>query len=155
MAADVADHEGICGGPAPTRLLPGGSSTMSPEMDDLIRHGIEARKDWRAYHTAAEEAHPRYHNRPECWDGSLIEDNDIREGTDDRPLCDECRSSKRAPGRSRPSSMPWDRVPPPPQTRMRGESRPTLLPAHGDGGPTARLSSMPGAPARVVGSDQS
>jgi hypothetical protein len=64
-------------------------------MDNLIRYGIEARKDWGAYHTTSEEAHPRYHNRPDCEDGSKIEDKDLRAGTDDRPLCDKCRSAQR------------------------------------------------------------
>jgi hypothetical protein len=64
-------------------------------MDDLIRYGVEARKDWSAYHTAAEEASPRYHNRPDCVDGSAIEDKDIRAGTGGRPLCDKCRSAQR------------------------------------------------------------
>ncbi|MGD0862609.1 MAG: hypothetical protein ABSA21_07585 [Candidatus Limnocylindrales bacterium] len=65
-------------------------------MDDLIRHGVEARKDWSAYHTAAEEEHPRYHNRPDCEDGSRIEDKNIRAGTDYRPLCDKCRAAQRS-----------------------------------------------------------
>jgi hypothetical protein len=64
-------------------------------MDDLVSHGIEARADWRAYHSALEEADPRYHNRPDCVDGALIEDENIREGTDARPLCDKCRSSEK------------------------------------------------------------
>jgi len=64
-------------------------------MDDLIRHGVEARKDWSAYHTAAEEEHPRYHNRPDCVDGRKIADENIREGTADRPLCDVCRSAQK------------------------------------------------------------
>jgi len=59
-------------------------------MDDLIRHGVEARKDWDAYHTAVEEERPRYHNRPDCEDGSKIADKDIRPGTGSRPLCDKC-----------------------------------------------------------------
>ena len=47
-------------------------------MDDLIRHGMEARVDWRAYHTVFEEPSPRYHNRPDCADGAEIEDRNIR-----------------------------------------------------------------------------
>jgi hypothetical protein len=65
-------------------------------MDDVIRHGIEARKDWSAYYTVAQELDPRYHNRPDCVDGSRIADKDIRAGTDDRPLCDKCRQSQRS-----------------------------------------------------------
>lgn len=64
-------------------------------MDDVIRHGVEARQDWSAYYTALEEAHPRYHNRPNCEDGALIEDKDIRAGTDNRPLCEKCRNSQK------------------------------------------------------------
>ncbi len=64
-------------------------------MDDLIRHGVEARKDWSAYYTITEEAFPRYHNRPDCVDGAAIEDKNIRAGTDGRPLCDKCRSFQR------------------------------------------------------------
>jgi len=63
-------------------------------MDNLISHGIEARSDWRAYHSAIEEADPRYHNRPDCVDGAAIEDENIREGTADRPLCDKCHSAE-------------------------------------------------------------
>lgn len=63
-------------------------------MDDLIRHGVEARADWRAYYSAAEEADPRYHNRPDCVDGAAIEEENIREGTDHRPLCDKCHSAE-------------------------------------------------------------
>ncbi len=64
-------------------------------MDNLIRHGIEARKDWSSYHTAATETVPRYHNRPDCEDGSAIPDKDLRSGTDGRPLCDNCRQAQR------------------------------------------------------------
>ena len=64
-------------------------------MEERVRHGTEARKDWSAYHTAAKEASPRYHNRPDCVDGSQIEAKDIREGTADRPLCERCRSVAR------------------------------------------------------------
>lgn len=66
-------------------------------MDEQIRHGIEARKDWSAYYTVSEEAFPRYHNRPDCKDGSLITDKDIRAGTGGRPLCDICRQAQRQP----------------------------------------------------------
>jgi hypothetical protein len=65
-------------------------------MDDLIRYGIEARKDWSAYHTASQEPDPRYHNRPDCEDGSQIKDENIRAGTDGRPLCDKCRTAERS-----------------------------------------------------------
>jgi hypothetical protein len=65
-------------------------------MDDLIRHGIEARKDWAAYHTTSEEAVPRYHNRPNCEDGSQIKEESIRAGTDGRPLCDKCRAAEKS-----------------------------------------------------------
>jgi hypothetical protein len=64
-------------------------------MDELIRNGIEARKDWSAYHTTAEEAFPRYHNRPDCVDGSKVSDKEIRAGTGGRPLCDFCRQAQR------------------------------------------------------------
>ena len=64
-------------------------------MDDLIRYGIEARKDWSAYHTTSDEAFPRYHNRPDCEDGSRIPDRELRVGTAGRPLCDKCRQSQR------------------------------------------------------------
>jgi hypothetical protein len=64
-------------------------------MDDLIRHGIEARKDWNSYHTASAEPFPRYHNRPDCEDGSVMPDKDIRAGTDGRALCDKCRQAQR------------------------------------------------------------
>ncbi len=64
-------------------------------MDDQIRHGVEARKDWSAYYTIAEEAFPRYHNRPDCEDGSRIADKVIRAGTAGRALCDKCRRSQR------------------------------------------------------------
>lgn len=63
-------------------------------MDDLIRHGMEARVDWRAYYTVFEEPSPRYHNRPDCADGAEIEDRNIREGTDNRPLCDKCHAAE-------------------------------------------------------------
>lgn len=64
-------------------------------MDELIRHGVEARKDWSAYYTVAVEDPPRYHNRPDCEDGSKIADKDIRAGTDHRALCDKCRQVQR------------------------------------------------------------
>jgi hypothetical protein len=63
-------------------------------MDDLITHGIEARADWRAYHSKIEEADPRYHNRPDCVDGAAIEDENLLVGTGDRPLCDKCHSAE-------------------------------------------------------------
>jgi hypothetical protein len=66
-------------------------------MDELIRHGVEARDDWSAYHTTAVETSPRYHNRPDCEDGSRIPDEELREGTDGRSLCDKCRQSQRQP----------------------------------------------------------
>lgn len=65
-------------------------------MDDLIRHGLEARKDWAAYHSASQEADPRYHNRPDCRDGLQIKEESIRAGTDGRPLCDKCRTAERS-----------------------------------------------------------
>jgi hypothetical protein len=65
-------------------------------MDDLTtQHGMEARKDWSAYCTIAPETPPRYHNRPDCEDGSKIEEKDIRAGTDGRPLCEKCRSAEK------------------------------------------------------------
>jgi hypothetical protein len=64
-------------------------------MDDLIRHGVEARNDWSSYYTTATEASPRYHNRPDCEDGSAIADKDIRPGTEGRPLCEKCRQAQR------------------------------------------------------------
>jgi hypothetical protein len=64
-------------------------------MNDLTRHGLEARRDWAGYHSAVEGADPRYHNRPDCPEGSKIADSDIREGTAHRPLCDWCRSSEK------------------------------------------------------------
>ncbi|MGA2513607.1 MAG: hypothetical protein ABSG37_08300 [Candidatus Limnocylindrales bacterium] len=67
-------------------------------MDDLTRHGIEGRNDWRSYHSASEGADPRYHNRPDCPDGRSIADKDMREGTAGRPLCDSCRGAQK-PGR--------------------------------------------------------
>jgi hypothetical protein len=63
-------------------------------MDDLIRHGEEARTDWRAYHSATAGPDPRYHNRPDCEDGAVVSDEDIREGTDSRQLCDKCRAAE-------------------------------------------------------------
>jgi hypothetical protein len=62
-------------------------------MFDLITQGLAARADWRGYHSAIEEADPRYHNRPDCVDGAAIEDENIREGTDGRPLCEKCHSA--------------------------------------------------------------
>jgi hypothetical protein len=64
-------------------------------VDDLIRHGIEARKDWDSYYTISEEAPPRYHNRPDCEDGSEIDDKSIRAGTGNRPLCEKCRMAEK------------------------------------------------------------
>ena len=64
-------------------------------MDELIRNGIEARKDWSAYYTTAVEPFPRYHNRPDCVDGSQITDKEIRSGTGGRSLCDKCRQAQR------------------------------------------------------------
>jgi hypothetical protein len=64
-------------------------------MDEITRHGIEARRDWSAYYTAAVEGHPRYHNRPACEAGAAIKDEDIRAGTDYRPLCDDCRQAQK------------------------------------------------------------
>lgn len=63
-------------------------------MDDLIRHGLEARADWRAYYSVIEEANPTYHNRPDCVDGAAIKDESIREGTDNRPLCEKCHTAQ-------------------------------------------------------------
>jgi hypothetical protein len=62
-------------------------------MFDLITRALAARADWRAYHSAIEEADPRYHNRPDCVVGAAIEDENIREGTADRPLCEKCHSA--------------------------------------------------------------
>lgn len=63
-------------------------------MDDMIRHGLEARKDWAAYHAATLGEQPRYHNRPDCVDGSSIADKDVRDGTDGRQLCEKCRTAE-------------------------------------------------------------
>ncbi|MFI5259648.1 MAG: hypothetical protein ACHQ01_08585 [Candidatus Limnocylindrales bacterium] len=65
-------------------------------MNELIRHGIVARADWAGYHTALEEPDPRYHNRPDCEDGSAINDEDIREGSAYRALCDRCRIAQKS-----------------------------------------------------------
>jgi hypothetical protein len=66
-------------------------------MDELIRHGFEARKDWSAYYTTAVESPARYHNRPDCEDGSKIAEKDLRAGTDGRQLCEKCRAAQRPP----------------------------------------------------------
>jgi hypothetical protein len=63
-------------------------------MEELIRQGLRARKDWDAYHTTSAEEPPRYHNRPDCEDGSQINEEDVRAGTDGRPLCDKCRNAQ-------------------------------------------------------------
>ncbi len=64
-------------------------------MDELVtQHGLAARKDWSAYYTTSPEAPPRYHNRPDCEDGSKIEEANIRAGTDGRPLCEKCRTGE-------------------------------------------------------------
>lgn len=76
-------------------------------MDELIRHGLDARKDWEAYHSAVKSADPRYHNRPDCADGSLIGDDDIRAGTDMRPLCEKCRSTEKPAADSRTVPSTW------------------------------------------------
>lgn len=67
-------------------------------MEDQIRHGNEARKDWDAYHSVVAGPDPRYHNRPDCPEGSQIKDADIRAGTAYRPLCDWCRKGQKAVG---------------------------------------------------------
>ena len=64
-------------------------------MDELIRNGIEARKDWSAYYTVAQESFPRYHNRPDCEDGLKVTDKEIRAGTGGRSLCEKCRQAQR------------------------------------------------------------
>jgi hypothetical protein len=63
-------------------------------MEDQIRHGVEARKDWSAYHSTLEGADPRYHNHPRCPEGAQIREADIRPGTAMRPLCDWCRQAQ-------------------------------------------------------------
>jgi hypothetical protein len=67
---------------------------MEVDMDDLIRHGVEARADWREYYSALEAADARYHNRPDCVVGAAIDDVNMRWGTADRPLCDTCHSAE-------------------------------------------------------------
>jgi hypothetical protein len=64
-------------------------------MNELVLHGLDARTDWDAYHSAAKMDDPRYHNRPNCEEGAAIAEADIREGTDHRPLCDACRSAEK------------------------------------------------------------
>jgi hypothetical protein len=64
-------------------------------MDDQSRHGLEARADWASYHSAVEGPDARYHNRPDCPEGSKIPQNEIREGSAYRALCDLCRSAQK------------------------------------------------------------
>lgn len=63
-------------------------------MDDVTRHAVEARADWRAYYSAVEDKDPRYHNRPDCVDGAAIREADIREGTGHYPLCEKCHTAQ-------------------------------------------------------------
>jgi hypothetical protein len=63
--------------------------------EDLSWHGISARADWRAYHVVSDRTEARYHNSPDCPQGATIADSDIREGTDGRQLCDQCRNREK------------------------------------------------------------
>ena len=42
------------------------------------------------YHTIEPEVHPVYHNKSNCPDGERIKPENRRDGTDGRPLCQEC-----------------------------------------------------------------
>lgn len=64
------------------------------EHEEEMRHGREARKDWNSYHSAVETPNACYHNRPDCIDGATIDEEVLREGTADRPLCEACRSAE-------------------------------------------------------------
>lgn len=67
-------------------------------MNELIRHGLEAKADWAPYHSVVEGQDPRYHNRPDCEDGARIDESSIRQGTAYRQLCDRCRSAQKPAG---------------------------------------------------------
>jgi hypothetical protein len=69
----------------------------SPEVfehEEEMRHGREARTDWNSYHSAFEAPDATYHNRPDCVYGAAIDEDSLRAGTADRPLCDACRNAE-------------------------------------------------------------
>jgi len=48
------------------------------------------------WHSVKKDLHPVYHNNSECNTGNNIEKENIRQGTDGRPLCDECEKLDKA-----------------------------------------------------------
>lgn len=42
------------------------------------------------FHSIKPSARPVYHNNTECTEGNNIEKENLRKGTDNRPLCDHC-----------------------------------------------------------------